>query len=82
MTLTLIKPANPGKFIHDYFTRGLEYALSVNRKEYVKSDNITCGGDGEIDLTPADSRYVPPEYDESDFARALYLNVARKPGKK
>lgn len=78
MTLTLIKPRNPGKFIDDFFTRGLEYALSVNRKEYVTADNVTCGGDGEIDLTPADSKYVPQKHDESDIAKELYLNVAKK----
>lgn len=47
--MTLIKPLDPGKYIDDLFTKGLEYAVRNNMKEFIESDNIVCGGDN-IDI--------------------------------
>ena len=48
--MTLVKPRDPGKYIDDLFTRGIEYAIRNNMKEYEEAENIVCGGNDEIDL--------------------------------
>lgn len=58
--MTLIKPFDPGKYIDDLFTRGLEYAVRNNMKEFVESDNVVCGGD-EIDMKAL--MFIPPKYE-------------------
>lgn len=56
--MILIKPRDPGKYIDDLFTRGLEYAVRNNMKEYEEADNIRCGGADEIDLMYTTERYT------------------------
>lgn len=56
--MTLVKPRDPGKYIDDLFTRGLEYAVRNNMKEYVEAENIVCGGDDEIDLMYTTEKYT------------------------
>lgn len=56
--MTLVKPLDPGKYIDDLFTKGLEYAVKNNMKEFVESDNIVCGGDDKIDLMYTTERYT------------------------
>ena len=58
--MTLIKPLDPGKYIDDLFTKGLEYAVRNNMKEFVESDNIVCGGDN-IDIMALID--IPPKYE-------------------
>lgn len=56
--MILVKPRDPGKYIDDLFTRGLEYAIRNNIKEYEEADNITCGGNDEIDLMYTTEMYT------------------------
>lgn len=58
--MTLIKPLDPGKYIDDLFTKGLEYAVRNNMKEFVETDNIVCGGN-DIDMKVL--MYIPPKYE-------------------
>lgn len=58
--MTLIKPLDPGKYIDDLFTKGLEYAVRNNMKEFVESDNIVCEGD-DIDMKAL--MFIPPKYE-------------------
>ena len=56
--MILLKPRDPGKYIDDLFTKGLEYAVRNNIKEFVESDNVVCGGEDEIDLMYTTERYT------------------------
>lgn len=56
--MLLVKPYDPGKYIDDLFTKGIEYAVRNNMKEFVESDNIVCGGNDEIDLMYTTEKYT------------------------
>lgn len=54
----LVKPTNPGKYIHDLFTNGFRYAVEHNGTEMAEAE-VTCGGDcGEIPQ-PSNEKYEP-----------------------
>ena len=56
--MILLKPRDPGKYIDDLFTKGLEYAVRNNMKDFVEAENIVCGGEDEIDLMYTTERYT------------------------
>ena len=56
--MILLKPRDPGKYIEDLFTKGLEYAVRNNMKDFVEAENIVCGGEDEIDLMYTTERYT------------------------
>lgn len=56
--MTIVKPRDPGKYIDDLFTRGLEYAIRNNIKEYEEAENIVCGGNDEINLMYTTEKYT------------------------
>lgn len=56
--MILVKPRDPGKYIDDLFTKGLEYAVRNNMKDYVETDNVVCGGEDKIDLMYTTERYT------------------------
>lgn len=56
--MILVRPHDPGKFIEDLFTEGLEYAIRNNMKDYVETDSVVCGGNDEIDLMYTTERYT------------------------
>lgn len=58
VSMILVKPRDPGKYIDDLFTKGLEYAVRNNMKDYVETDNVVCGGEDKIDLMYTTERYT------------------------
>lgn len=58
VSMILVKPRDPGKYIDDLFTKGLEYAVRNNMKDYVETDNVVCGGEDQIDLMYTTERYT------------------------
>lgn len=58
VSMILVKPRDPGKYIDDLFTKGLEYAVRNNMKDFIETDSVVCGGEDEIDLMYTTERYT------------------------
>lgn len=58
VSMILVKPRDPGKYIDDLFTKGLEYAVRNNMKDFIETDSVVCGGEDKIDLMYTTERYA------------------------
>lgn len=70
--MLLVRPYDPGKYITDLFTKGIEYAIKNNRKEYCECPNIICGGNDNIDLMDIPEKY---EFVREDIPTRYHIDL-------